>query len=295
MEQETLLLKFGKLRIWSNGSQRAPHKPLLVLYVLGRILRGDFAPVAYNEVDRDVRRLLQDFGPRRKSDHPELPFWHLQSDGLWQLSEEGRELEVEGQLSRKMLLDRGITGHFSTPIREALIENPSWALEIVGILLESHFPPTLHQEIMLAVGIREELPDTPSKEFGKASRRDPEFRGRILRAYGYGCAVCGFSVRLGNTPVGLEAAHIRWHQAGGPDSEINGMALSSLHHKLFDRGAFTLDDSYRINVSDEVNGNGAEEVLWDYHQKIVRTPRHESLYPAQDYIDWHVREVFHGL
>jgi putative restriction endonuclease len=94
--------------------------------------------------------------------------------------------------------------------------------------------------------------------------------------------------------VGLEATHIRWHQAGGPDIEGNGMALCSLHHKLFDRGAFTLDSSFRVIVSDDVNGVGAEQVLWAYHQKNLNIPRQEKLYPYPDYVDWHVREVFHG-
>ena len=72
--------------------------------------------------------------------------------------------------------------------------------------------------------------------------------------------------------MGLEAAHIRWHQAGGPDIEGNGMALCSLHHKLFDRGAFTLDSSFRVIVSDDINGVGAEQVLWAYHQKKPEHP-----------------------
>ncbi|NLJ81412.1 MAG: hypothetical protein GX335_10370 [Firmicutes bacterium] len=52
-------------------------------------------------------------------------------------------------------------------------------------------------------------------------------------------AVCGFNIRIGTSPVGLEASHIKWRQFSGPDLEINGLALCSLHHRLFDRGAFT--------------------------------------------------------
>ena len=37
--------------------------------------------------------------------------------------------------------------------------------------------------------------------------------------------------------VGLEAAHIRWHQFSGPDINENGLALCSIHHRLFERGA----------------------------------------------------------
>ncbi len=46
----------------------------------------------------------------------------------------------------------------------------------------------------------------------------------------YQSVVCGFNVRIADSLVALEAAHIKWHQAGGPDMEYNGIALCSLHH-----------------------------------------------------------------
>jgi HNH endonuclease len=58
----------------------------------------------------------------------------------------------------------------------------------------------------------------------------------VLTAYEYRCAVCGFDVRLGSVSIALDAAHIRWHQAGGADLEKNGLALCVLHHKTFDLG-----------------------------------------------------------
>ncbi len=77
----------------------------------------------------------------------------------------------------------------------------------------------------------------------------------MLRVYGYRCAVCGFDFRLDNVPLALDAAHIRWHQANGPSIISNGIALCALHHKLFDRGAFSLSDNLRIDVSARVNGS----------------------------------------
>ncbi len=38
-------------------------------------------------------------------------------------------------------------------------------------------------------------------------------------------------MRVGNTLVALEAAHIKWHQAGGPDSEL-GVSQAWLSRKL---------------------------------------------------------------
>ncbi len=71
----------------------------------------------------------------------------------------------------------------------------------------------------------------------------------MLRAYAYQCAMCGFGGALGRNPVGIEAAHVRWHSQDGPDVVANGLALCALHHALFDLGVLGLTAELRIRVS----------------------------------------------
>ena len=98
-----------------------------------------------------------------------------------------------------------------------------------------------------------------------------------------------------NQPVALEAAHIKWHQAGGPDIEVNGLALCSLHHKLFDRGAFALSKHLEILVSDDAYGSaGFQEWLMRFHGQKLNFPQRQTYYPNEDFTGWHVREVFQG-
>lgn len=125
---------------------------------------------------------------------------------------------------------------------------------------------TNFEDILQAVGIDI---DTTA---GSAKGRDPYFRDKILNAYEHQCAVCGFNVRVGDSLVALEAAHVNWHQAGGPDSENNGIALCSMHHKLFDRGAFTLTGGMTLMVSENAHGtSGFNEWLMKYHGKVSRS------------------------
>jgi putative restriction endonuclease len=117
----------------------------------------------------------------------------------------------------------------------------------------------------------------------------------VLRAYEYSCAVCGFDVRLGTMHVALEAAHIKWHQAGGPDEESNGLALCTLHHKLFDRGVFTLGDEMIVIVSENANGTkGFQEWVMAFHGRAIRPPQRPNYYPDNASVQWHVKEVFKG-
>lgn len=73
------------LRQWSRGGERAPHKPLLLLYALSRFQRHGDAPIPFDEAEAPLRELLREFGPPRPTS-PAYPFHHLASDGLWTVS-----------------------------------------------------------------------------------------------------------------------------------------------------------------------------------------------------------------
>jgi putative restriction endonuclease len=129
----------------------------------------------------------------------------------------------------------------------------------------------------------------------KAQKRDPKFRQRVLTAYEYRCAVCGFDVRLGSVSIALDAAHIRWHQAQGPDIESNGLALCTIHHKTFDLGVFTVNLEGVFLVSDQANGtSGFGELLLKHHGQAIRPPQRPEHKPEPEFLDWHGREVFKG-
>jgi putative restriction endonuclease len=108
-------------------------------------------------------------------------------------------------------------------------------------------------------------------------------------------AVCGFDVRLGSVSIALDAAHFPWHQAGGPEKESNGLALSVLHHRTFDLGAFTLSAEGVLLVSDQANGSaGFRESLLSHHGKNIRWPQRPEWLPHTSFVDWHGREAFKG-
>ncbi len=291
MNPEEIKRKFRELTVWKRGGQRAPHKPLLVLYAISRLLRNEPRMVEYETVDKDLKLLLREFGPRRKLYHPEYPFWRLQNDGIWELenAERVKIRKSSTDVRGNELLRYEVLGGFTPEVQSVLETDKSLVAEVVNLLLQDNFPETVHEDILTAVDIDLQT-GIPSKR-----KRDPEFRSRILRAYGYKCAVCGFDVRLGDTLVALEASHIKWHQAGGPDTEVNGLALCTMHHKLFDRGVFTLSDSINVVVSEEAHGSrGFQEWLMSFHGRELTLPIRRAYYPDNQYIAWHTREVFQG-
>jgi putative restriction endonuclease len=187
------------------------------------------------------------------------------------------------------LRDADAAGQFSPGVRAAFEKDPALVPAVARTLLDAHFPPSAHENIASAVGLQLDAP-----AMGQ-SARDPAFRDAVLVAYGYACAVCRVGVRLGHAPVGVEAAHIRWHAAGGPDAVTNGLCLCSLHHALFDRGALTLSpDGTTVWVSERANGRHVERALGRYHGRRVARPARAESAPDQAHIAWHHAEVYQG-
>jgi putative restriction endonuclease len=284
-----LICRFDSLGVWARGGQRAPHKPLLVLIGLARIQNGFFEDLLFSALEPQLGRLLREFGPPRVSVHPEYPFWRLQQDGIWKVSADApmESRKSNSDPKKSELIKLHARGGFTDEIKESLICNPDLISKIAIMLLEKHFPESIHRDILSSVGI--------STEFQSPQRRDPRFRQRVLTAYEYRCAICGFDVRLGNVSMGLDAAHIRWHQSGGPSDESNGLALCVMHHKAFDLGAFTIRADGIFLVSDQVNGTtGIQDHLLAFHGRLIRRPQNPEWAPLAQHIAWHYREVFRG-
>jgi len=62
MNKSEIRKRIQNLNVWKQGSQRAPHKPLLLLYAMGRGLRNKERMIPYAEIDKDLKKLLIEFG-----------------------------------------------------------------------------------------------------------------------------------------------------------------------------------------------------------------------------------------
>jgi putative restriction endonuclease len=288
---DEVLDAFRRIRCWQGGDQRAPHKPLLLLMALARLQHEEDPWLSFEEIEWPLADLLRDFGPPRKQQHPEYPFWRLQNDGIWTLAnadELGAIVGPGGDISAARLRAAHARASLSPEIVAMLQTRPALVNRIVAMLLEETFPASIHEDVLDAVGLPWVVEvDRPLRV------RDPRFRELVLRAYERRCAICGYDGRLASADLGLEAAHVKWHAAGGPDSVENGIALCVFHHKSFDRGAIGLDDDWRVLVSQDVNGQSHVDTLFlRYVGQPMRRPQQGHLLPAAPFVAWHRKEVF---
>ncbi|CCN68910.1 phosphorothioated DNA-binding restriction endonuclease [Vibrio nigripulchritudo] len=287
-----LLDKIQTISRWRRGDQRAPHKPLMLLYALSQYKRGHERLFQFeSEVDNQVKELLVQYGPSRKAYHPEYPFWRLanEKDPFWELKngEECIPRKSNTDPKKSELIKYNVMAGFNTTSYQSLISNPELIEKIASKLIQDNFPDTLQEELFVRFGFEV---DTSTKQ------RDPNFRKNVLRAYNYRCAVCGFDLALDTVPIGIEAAHIKWKQYSGPCEVSNGIALCSIHHKALDRGVITFNSELKVQVSPAVTGGSmVERLIWDFESKRINLPRNLSSNPSEKALEWHLREVFRTL
>ena len=233
---------FENIRRAQRGGIYSPHKPLLILVALARVQRGEPRLAEFSTVEVALKQLRTKFGPTGAAKSSHYPFWHLATDGrdaLWELSAPPEILSRAPGVTPSVgeLRAHHVSGGFPADVDDALRHVPGLLQAVASRVLDAYFPATLHADIAAAVGldldgpgeVREAMPVAAIDSIALRRRRDPGFRDRVLRAYEYRCCVCGFDLRIGHTPAGLEAAHIQWHHVGGPDIEPNGLSLCALH------------------------------------------------------------------
>ena len=287
------LEKLTSLRQYQGDGKRAPHKPLLVLLALGQFAETGSSSLPWSVVEDRMQQLLAEFGPASsaRSGSAAYPFTRLRADGVWHLSRDVPNDNV-GPLAIAP-----IEGSFTAEIEEDLRQDPAAVARVARRVVEQQFPMTLAPDVLLAVGLDPEIVLTDSsvvRAEESKRRRNPNWRRSIIEAWDRSCAFCGYDGAIGGAPAGLEAAHIRWFNFGGPDDLDNGLALCSLHHKLLDRGALGMSDPETISVSSSFSASSdAAKAVYELHGKMLR-PRPGTRLPSEDHIAWHASEVFKG-
>jgi hypothetical protein len=118
------------------------------------------------------------------------------------------------------------------------------------------------------------------------------FRRAVLSSYRGRCCMSGLSEsRL------LIASHIvPWSKdKANRLNPSNGLCLSAIHDKAFDKGLITLSDDFKIILSDEIRRSSdafVHQFLRPLEGKAIELP--ERFAPGMDFVSRHRKEVFLG-
>jgi putative restriction endonuclease len=142
--------------------------------------------------------------------------------------------------------------------------------------------------------ISDDFPTGKDVKVTATSRRGHSFFRRSVYAnFDGSCAMTGLRV-----PTLLTASHIvPWNT----DAKLrcdprNGLLLSALHDRAFDRGLITVSSELRIQISGALTKFIKDEFcassLLALHESPLKLPKHPKFLPSQDALEYHRTVIF---
>jgi len=120
----------------------------------------------------------------------------------------------------------------------------------------------------------------------KRRLHQPEFRGRVMRAYKTQCAIC--LLKHGEL---LDAAHIMpdAHELGVP-AVSNGIALCKIHHTAYDQNFIGISPDYTVHVNSallaEKDGPMLRHGIQEMNGRVIQLPQKASEFPAKEALEF---------
>jgi len=258
---------FRTLSVNRAGGRVSPHKPCMLLAVLGLAQAGD---LRQNKIRFDpalLERYMKFFAVvRTESDHanPHYPFFHLKSEDFWHLQPlPGREAVVEAMDTVRSVA--------------AITDNIAWVWldpELHALALDELSRTALREELLVAwfgsqrkqlePVLDEErgsdhyetlLRDSATSEYQLPNEMPPEparsaaFRRIVSENYDYRCAASGWRIILPEGRVMVEAAHLIPFAETYDDDPRNGIALAPTFHWALDANIIAPGPDYAWHVS----------------------------------------------
>lgn len=292
MDEKNLLDRLSKINYYRKGNQRAPHKPLYLLYCIASIQHGLPRLQLFKDIEPILHEALLRFGLASKKQNPQYPFWRLQNDNLAVVEPlVGYEIRKSSDdPTKSSLIKLGARGGLTPKDHDLILSNIALQTQCTHMILDSHFPRSIHEDIINFFNLRILNARYADKQ------TDTEFKKRVLEAYENTCAVSGFSINFRDGFPGLEAAHICWPHSGGNDEISNGIAMTTLHRKLFHLGIIGIHPTdYSLIISSQASQLGSKPAyrIKSEGEKLT-LPRDKKHWPRRSALEWHYKWVFRG-
>jgi hypothetical protein len=192
------------------------------------------------------------------------PYWHT-----WPNGSDGYAIDIEWDLDRnERIVKAGLTGVLDPPWRTQRALRPA-ELRRLASWQPKHAAPTSGR------GKRKRLAEVTDRE------GQPDFRSRLMLAYGGACAISGCGV-----PDALQAAHIQPYDGPYTNLTGNGLLLRADLHNLFDKGLVWIDAQYRVHVDRSIT----DAAYRAFHLQALRLPSLHDDAPDQANLREHRRE-----
>ena len=312
------LQKYAKAFTQLNRGQTiyglAPHKPILLLSLIELIDRGEVQDNIFmlHQVVPIFKDNWQLLVTTANNEDITQPFYYLQNDRaagkqFWQLQPNaGYQINTHIKSLRK-LAEACAFGALSKELWLLLLE-PQNRSYLQQLLLQAYFPEqqvffnaakNVGQEYLLLATehiLNENAPKYGERRVYTTEQvivRDGLFQRFVTAAYDFQCSFTGMKLSNSFNYNLVDACHIIPFSVGYNDSHNNGIALCPNMHRAFDRGLLSIDENYRILVSEHLTEDKKHPyALASLKGRKIILPKQQNHYPAQEALAWHRGEVF---
>ncbi len=154
MDRDTIIELFDRIKPFKRNGVISPHRPLLVLYAIGKLINNEQRIHTYAEIEESFGKLLKKFGPRKTNKGTHDPFWRLKKYCVWFVTNaDSIEEDVSGNVKPRELHDNNVSGGFHEAIIEQFLSDPTLHIEVTQMMLERTFHESKYKEVIHAVGI----------------------------------------------------------------------------------------------------------------------------------------------
>jgi putative restriction endonuclease len=284
--------ELAKIKVNKSGAVISLHKPLLLLLTIADVIQGKSNEFKFKEIEEHLKLLLGKYGLKNtKTLKPEYPFIYLgSSPALWSCSINKTMLKNPNSVTRAEAMEA--VAKFEDNFYSYL-QNIQQAKALVWQLLNEFWPEAYHEDLLRDLGLDGFLSETITQEIQK-QRRGRFFVEEVLDSYERQCAICGQSIRLGDSLIGIDACHVKPIQHFGDDHITNGIALCKIHHWALDRGAISISENRDLMISPKLNGSRIVEYFHEFANKQIFLPRNSSFHLNEENVSYHRKYVFEG-
>lgn len=306
---------FSHLKRGSTPYGAAPHKPILLLTLIELIEKGivtDNRILVDAQLVGTFKENWQLLVTTANIEDLTQPFYYLQNDrvdgkSFWLLHPKPSYQINQPIKSLSKLAEACAFGALANELWLLLLDAQSREF-LRQVLLDTYFPEQVvffraAKQVgkeYLQLQTQSILNDAAPK-YGKRRVytteeiivRDGLFQRWVTNAYDYQCSFTGMKLSNSFNYNFVDACHIIPFALSFNDSRTNGIALCPNMHRAFDRGLLSIDENYRILVSEHVT----EDTTHPYALNALKgrriiLPQQQNHYPAQEALAWHRSEVF---
>jgi putative restriction endonuclease len=297
---------FAKLNV-SKTKERgtANHKPILILSVLELITQQS---IVKNQifVSNELIEIFKKYwsilvANSIYTDAIHYPFIHLKREGFWHIkfkdTYEGNRIKTTNKLKEKVdyaYLDNDLFDLLQdTFSRQVLVDSlvSTWFTDSSSSLgnildIDVEFDRVEEPEL-------KNLDSEVKVALRKSIVRNSFFRKLVVREYDYRCAFCKLRIIRDPNQNIVDGAHIKPFSEFFDSKIDNGLSLCKNHHWAFDLGWFSVDDNYRILVTQDLDDDSPyTRVMKDFDRELIALPSHERYFPRLESLAWHRENKF---